>query len=66
MGLLDQFKMASDMMKNMSPEQISDLMKQAEQSKTMLEDAVRKVLGEETKKRGLVTRVEVGEMFRNH
>jgi len=66
MGLFDQFKMASDMMKNMSPEQISDLMKQAEQSKTMLEDAVRKVLAEEIKKRGLITRAEVEEMIKGY
>lgn len=58
--------MASDMMKNMSPEQISDLMKQAEQSKTMLEDAVRKVLAEEIKKRGLITRAEVEEMIKGY
>jgi len=54
------------MMKNMSPEQISDLMKQAEQSKTMLEDAVRKVLAEEIKKRGLITRAEVEEMIKGY
>lgn len=64
MGIFDQFKMASEMMKNMSPEQIQQLMKQAEESKHMLEDTVRKVLAEEIKKQGLVTREEVERMIR--
>ena len=64
MGIFDQFKMASDMMKNMSPEQIKDLMKQAEESKRMLEETVRKTLEEEIRKRRLVTMDEVEKMLR--
>jgi cytochrome c biogenesis protein ResB len=63
MGIFDQFKMASDMMKNMSPEQIQQLMRQAEESKKMLEDTVRKTLDEEIKKRGLLTRDEAERLF---
>jgi len=59
MGMFDQLKAASDLMKNMSPDELSKLMKQAEESKKMLEDTVRKVLEEEIAKRGLVTRDEL-------
>jgi hypothetical protein len=63
MGMFDQFKAASEMMKNMSPEQIEKLMKQAEESKKMLEDTVRKTVDEEIKKRNLVSRDEVARML---
>jgi hypothetical protein len=63
MGMFDQFKIASEMMKNMSPEQIEKLMKQAEESKKMLEDTVRKTVDEEIKKRNLVSREEVARML---
>jgi hypothetical protein len=63
MGMFDQLKMASEMMKNMSPEQIEKLMKQAEESKKMLEETVRKTVDEEIKKRGLVSREEVARML---
>ncbi len=59
MGIFDQMKMASDMLKNMSPEERGKLIEQAKQSRGMLEDAVRKILEEEIKKRGLVTRDEI-------
>jgi hypothetical protein len=63
MGMFDNLKMASEMMKNMSPEQIEKLMKQAEESKKMLEDTVRKTVDEEIKKRNLVSREEVARML---
>ena len=60
-------KMASDMLKNMSPEERAKLLEQAKQSRGMLEDAVRKVLEEEIKKRDLVTKNEVLLMIeKNH
>lgn len=61
MGMFDQLKAASDLMKNMSPDELAKLMKQAEESKKMLEDTVRKVLEEEIVKRELVTRKELDE-----
>lgn len=65
MGMFDQFKMASDVMKNMSPDQISQLMKQAQDSKKMMEDMVRKLVEEEISRRGLATRAEVESMLKN-
>jgi hypothetical protein len=64
MGMFDQFKMASEMMKNMNPDQLNDLMKQAGNMKKEMEDVVRKVVDEEIKKRGLLTREEAEKMFR--
>lgn len=63
--MFDQFKMASEMMKGMSPDQISQLMKQAQDSKKALEDTVRKLVEEEIKSKDLVTRTEVEAMLRN-
>ena len=62
MGIFDQMKMAQDMMKNMSPEQMKDLMKQAGDAKDMLKKQVKEILdaefGErfeaEAKRRGLL------------
>ncbi len=65
MGMFDQFKMASEMMKGMSPEQISQLMKQAQDSKKVLEDTVRKLVEEEIRNKDLVTRAEVEAMLRD-
>ncbi len=62
MGMLDQFKMASEMMKGMSPDQIKEMMQQAQESKKMIEDIVRKIVAEEVEKRGLVSRSEVEKM----
>lgn len=56
MGMFDQLKAASDLMKNMSPDDLAKLMKQAEESKKLIEDTVRKVLTEEIERRGLVTK----------
>lgn len=53
------------MLKNMSPEERKDLLEQAKNSRGMLEDTVRKVLAEEIKKQGLVTKEEVERMFKN-
>lgn len=63
MGMFDQFKMASEMMKNMSPDQINELVKQAGSVQKQMEDVVRKVVDEEIKKRGLLTREEAENMF---
>ena len=65
MGLFDQFKMASDMMKNMSPYQIKELMEQAKESQKMMSDQIQKIVDEEIKKRNLISREEVEQMLRN-
>ena len=59
MGMFDQFKMAADMMKGMSPDQIKQLMEQAKNSQKMLEDQIKRVVDEEIKKRDLISREEV-------
>ena len=64
MSFMDQFKMASEMMKNMKPEELSKMMEQAKESKKMMEDMVRKVVAEEIKARGLVSKEEVEKMMR--
>jgi len=64
MGMLDNMRAASEMMKNMSPEQMKDLMKQAEASKKMMEDMVRQIIADEVKSGRLVTRDEVERLIR--
>ncbi len=59
MGMFDQFKAASEMMKGMSPDQLKVLMEQAKDSKKILEDQVRELVEQEVKRRGLMTREEV-------
>lgn len=63
MGIFDQLKMASSMFKNMSPEQIQELMARAKDSQRLLEEQIKKVVDEEIKKRGLVSREEVEKMI---
>ena len=58
MGMFDQFKMAADMMKGMSPDQIKQLMEQAKNSQKVLEDQIKRVVDEEIKKRDLISREE--------
>ena len=61
--MLDQFKMASDMMKGMNPDQIKQLMEQAKNSQKMLDEQIRKVVDEEIKKRDLISREEARRML---
>lgn len=63
MGIFDQFKMASSMLKNMSPDQVQQLMEQAKESQKMLEDQIKKVVDEEIRRRGLVSKEEVERMI---
>ncbi len=65
MGIFDQFKAASDMLKGMSPEQIKNLMEQAKEQKTLMEDTIRKSVEEEIKKRGLISRDEVLKILKD-
>lgn len=63
MGIFDQIKAAQDMMKNMSPDQIKEMMEQAKQSQKMLEDMVQKAVEKAVKDRDLVSRDEVSRMI---
>ncbi|MCL4405952.1 MAG: hypothetical protein M1471_00245 [Patescibacteria group bacterium] len=64
MGFFDQMKAAQELMKNMSPDELRDMMKQAEESKRMLEEMVKKTVEEEIKKRDLISRSEAEKMLR--
>jgi polyhydroxyalkanoate synthesis regulator phasin len=64
MGLLNQMKMAQEMMKGMSPEQMQELMEQAKDQKNQMEGTISALIGAEIQKRGLVTRAEVEEMIK--
>lgn len=63
--MFDQMKMASEMMKNMDPAQLKELMEQAQKSQGAIADNIRKIVDEEIAKRGLVSRAEVEKMIRD-
>lgn len=63
--MFDQMKMATEMMKNMDPAQLKELMAQAEKSQGAIADNIRKIVDEEITKRGLVSRAEVEKMLRD-
>jgi BMFP domain-containing protein YqiC len=65
MGIFDQMKAAQDMMKNMSPDELRDMMKQAEESKRMIENMVKKAVEEEIQRRDLISREEAQRLFQN-
>ena len=65
MGIFDQMKAAQNMMKNMSPDELRDMMKQAEESKRMIEDIVKKAVEEEIQRRDLISREEAQRLFQN-
>ncbi|HOF50631.1 MAG TPA: hypothetical protein PLH22_03080 [Candidatus Colwellbacteria bacterium] len=64
MGIFDQMKAAQEMMKNMSPDDLRNMMKQAEDSKKMLEEMVKKAVEEEIVKRDLISRSEAEKLLR--
>ena len=64
MGMFDQFKVASEMMKGMSPEQIKELMDQAKGAKDMMREEIKKGVEEEIKKREFISREEAQKMIR--
>jgi len=65
MGILDQAKLAANLMKNMNPSQMKELMEQAKESQKMMEEQIRRVVDEEIKKRNLVSREEVKGIVEN-
>ena len=65
MGMFNQIKAASNMLKGMDPEQMKQLMEQAKESQKMLDEQIRKVVEEEIRNRGLVSREEVERMIRD-
>ena len=63
MGMFDQMKMAQQMMKNMSPGEIKEMMEQAKESQKMLGDQIAKIVEQEIERCGLVSRDEVQRMI---
>ncbi len=63
MGFFDNMKAAKDMMKNMSPEQMKDLMGQAQNYQKQMEEMIQKAVASEIAKRDLVSRDEVKKML---
>lgn len=63
MGMFDQMKMAQQMMKNMSPSEIKEMMEQAKESQKMLNDQITKAVEAEIERRGLISRDEVQRMI---
>lgn len=63
MSFMNQMKMAQDMMKNMSPEELKQMMEQAKEQQGAVQDQVAQMVAEEIKKQGLVTRAEVEDMI---
>ena len=61
--MFDNLKMARDMMKDMSPEQIQELMESAKGQQKMLEDTIKKVVDQEIERRGLVSKDEVEKLI---
>jgi BMFP domain-containing protein YqiC len=55
--------MAKDMMKNMSPEQMKDLMGQAQNYKGQMEEMIKSAVAAEIKRLDLVSRAEVMKMM---
>ncbi|MDE2144714.1 MAG: hypothetical protein KGJ01_01965 [Patescibacteria group bacterium] len=64
--MFDQFKAAQNMMKNMSPDQLKDLMSQAKESQALLNKEIEKVVEEEIEKRGLISREEVLRLIKEN
>ena len=62
--MFNKIKAASDMMKNIDPTKLKEMMDQAQEMKKMLEDTVRKIVDEEIKSRNLVSRDEVEKMIK--
>jgi hypothetical protein len=63
MGMFDQMKMAQQMMKNMSPDEIKKMMEQAKESQKMLQDMIEKAIEKAVKEKDLVSRDEVRKMI---
>ena len=65
MGFFDQAKLAANMMKNMDPSQMKELMEQAKEHQKMMDEQIRRLVKEEITSQGLMNRKDVEEMIRN-
>lgn len=51
-------------MRNMDPSQMKEMLSQAKEAQKMMEEQIRRIVEEEIKKRGLVTREEVDALIK--
>jgi polyhydroxyalkanoate synthesis regulator phasin len=63
MGIFNQFKEAHEAMKNMSPDEIRQMMDQAKETQKMLDDMIEKKVEAMIKDKDLVSRDEVKRMI---
>ncbi len=63
--MFDQFKMMSEMMKGMNPDQLGELMKEVSGNKKAIEDMVRSMIKEEIQKQELVSKKDLEKFLRN-
>jgi len=64
MGIFDQLKDAREAMKNMSPDEIRQMMGQAKETQKMLDDMIDKKVREIIKEKDLVSRNDVERMIK--
>lgn len=64
MGIFDQVKLFGNLMKNIDPSQMKDVLSQAQEMKKMLDERIKQGIEEEIKKRELISRKEVEEMIK--
>ncbi len=62
--MLDQFKMISEMIKGMDPNQLKNVMRQAEEGKDAIEKMVRAIVKEEIQKQELVSKKDLEKFFK--
>ncbi len=63
--MMDQFKLAAQLMKNLSPQQIKELMQQAKESQAMLKKQIMQLIEKAIEEKQLVSRSEVQQMIQN-
>lgn len=64
--MFKNIKAAREMMKGMSPEDMKDLLKQAQSQQSQIEDGLKRIVQEEIKKQGLVTKEEVLKLIQEN
>ena len=64
MGIFDQLKDAREAMKNMSPDEIRQMMGQAKETQKMLDDMIEKKVEQMIKEKDLVSRSDVERMIK--
>jgi len=64
MGIFDQLKNAREVMKDMSPDEIRQMMGQAKETQKMLDDMIEKKVEQMIKEKDLVSRADVERMIK--